>query len=109
MNGLQIAAPVQRYLDADASMNMAQFSSCFTRDAKVRDEGKTFQGVEAITAWKKASREKYTYQVQPLSTSQDGNTVELNVLVTGDFKGSPVELTYHFVLSGDRIAELAIK
>lgn len=109
MKPIEIPAPVQRYLDADAGGSDDQFAQAFVPDAKVRDEGKTIQGLEAIKAWKQASRKKYSYTVRPLTVSEDGDKVELTAQVSGTFPGSPVELTYRFVVRNDRIAELEIR
>lgn len=108
MKTIKIPAPVQRYLDADASGNDEQFAQAFASDAKVLDEGKTIEGLDAIKAWKQASRQKYSYTVEPLTATQDGDTAQLTARVTGTFPGSPVEMTYRFVLLDDRIAELEI-
>lgn len=51
---------------------------------------------------------RYEYQVQPLSAKQQGDSVYVHVLTSGNFAGSPVELDCTFVLSGDRIASLEI-
>jgi hypothetical protein len=108
MKGIDLPAPVQRYLDADSKMDDELFASCFVPDAQVRDEGRTIHGLAAIKAWKQDSRKKYRYTVQPLSLSQEAGTTVLTACLTGDFPGSPVELAYRFVLRDDRIAELDI-
>jgi hypothetical protein len=43
-----------------------------------------------------------------LAASQDGETVLLTARLTGNFPGSPVELTYAFVLRDQRIVSLEI-
>lgn len=108
MKIIEIPTPVQRYLDADASGNDEQLAQCFTADAKVLDERHTIQGPDAIKEWKQASRQKYQYTVEPLKILHEGETSRLTARVSGTFPGSPVELTYRFVLRDDRIAELEI-
>jgi hypothetical protein len=51
---------------------------------------------------------KFRYVVQPLEVSESGAEVKVRSLLTGTFPGSPVELTYHFVLAGDTISSLEI-
>lgn len=108
MKTIEIPAAVQRYLDADASGNDEQFAQAFAPGAKVLDEGKTIEGLDAIKTWKQASREKYRYTVEPLGVVRSGDSTLLTARVAGTFPGSPVELTYRFVLSDDRIARLEI-
>ena len=43
------------------------------------------------------------------ATYQDAATVTMPVRLTGSFPGSPIEVTYTFVLAGDRIASLEIR
>jgi hypothetical protein len=99
---------IERYLQADASTDENLFAECFAADAEVRDERQTIRGLEAIKDWKRDAKKKYQYQVEPLSASQDGDTVSLTARLTGNFPGSPVELTYDFVLQADRITSLEI-
>ncbi len=61
-----------------------------------------------IKAWKQASQAKYQYSIEPLSSSQEGQTVTLLARLSGNFPGSPVELTYTFVLDNGKIASLEI-
>jgi hypothetical protein len=107
---MEIALPpvIERYLQADAAADEDLFSSCFAVDAEVRDEGQTVRGLEAIKAWKRETKQKYQYRIEPLSVTQDGDTVVLSTRLTGNFPGSPVELTYTFVLHDDRIVSLKI-
>jgi len=104
-----LPAPIEIYLQADAGIDEGLFSACFAADAEVRDEGHTIRGLEAIKAWKREAKRKYQYQVSPLAVSQDGDTVFLTARLAGNFPGSPVELTYRFVLRDDRIASLDIR
>jgi len=99
---------IKRYLQADAAADENLFSSCFAVDAEVRDEGQTVRGLKAIKAWKRETKQKYQYRIEPLSAKQDGDSVILSTRLTGNFPGSPVELAYTFVLRDDRIVSLEI-
>lgn len=105
---IALPAAVERYLRDDASADEDQFSTCFAADAEVRDEGRTTKGLPAIKAWKQESRQKYQYVVDPLACTQEGDTVLLTARVSGNFPGSPVELTYTFILQDDLITSLEI-
>lgn len=108
MSSNDIPAPVRRYLDADAGDDIEVLARCFTSDARVFDEGRTIQGIDAIKAWKTQSRSRYRYRVEPLAVATEGATARLTARVSGSFPGSPVELAYRFALHDDRIAELEI-
>lgn len=105
---IDLPAAVESYVRADAGTGDELFDQCFTRDAVVTDEGRTIRGLDAIRAWKREAKAKYRYRVLPLAVSREGDSVEMTARLTGDFPGSPVELTYAFVLEGDRIASLKI-
>ena len=45
--------PLDIYLSAEASTDVARLANCFASDAVVRDEGRTITGLDAIKAWKK--------------------------------------------------------
>lgn len=105
---IALPAAVERYLRADASADEDRFSTCFAADAEVRDEARTIKGLPAIKAWKRESRQKYQYVVDPLACTQQGDTVLLTARVAGNFPGSPVELTYAFVVQDDLITSLQI-
>ena len=106
---LTLPPAVTAYLNAETSTDSEILARCFAADAVVRDEGRKIEGLEAIKAWKKASKAKYQYSVEPLGASQDAATVTMPVRLTGNFPGSPIEVTYTFVLAGDRIASLEIR
>ncbi|RKT22456.1 SnoaL-like protein [Paraburkholderia sp. RAU2J] len=100
--------PVDAYLKAETTSDTAPLENCFAADAVVRDEGRTIEGLEAIQAWKKDTKAKYQYTVEPLDLSEDGAAVTMRARLTGAFPGSPVELTYTFVLADGKIASLEI-
>ncbi|UHQ19400.1 nuclear transport factor 2 family protein [Lysobacter sp. KIS68-7] len=106
---IALPTPIKLYLQADADKDESLFTQCFAPDAEVRDEGRTIKGVEAIRVWKRDAKKKYQYEVHPLAALQDGDMVSLTARLTGKFPGSPVELTYAFVLRDDRIASLEIR
>ncbi|MGV3652405.1 MAG: nuclear transport factor 2 family protein [Devosia sp.] len=99
---------IETYFAADRDGSPDAVIACFTPDASVTDEGETHVGHEAIRSWKTGAAKKYSYTAEPvLIAVEDGRTVVTSHLV-GDFPGSPVDLRYFFVLSGERIAQLEI-
>ncbi|MFP3568168.1 nuclear transport factor 2 family protein [Paraburkholderia sp. SIMBA_030] len=105
---MTLPPPLDVYLNAETTSDTAPLANCFAADAVVRDEGRTIEGLEAIQAWKKDAKARYQYNVEPLDLSQDGAAVTMHARLTGAFPGSPVELTYTFVLAGGKIASLEI-
>jgi hypothetical protein len=105
---MTLPPPLDAYLNAETTSDTASLANCFAANAVVRDEGRTIEGLEAIQAWKKDTKARYQYSVEPLNLSQDGAAVTMRVRLTGAFPGSPVELTYTFVLAGGKIASLEI-
>ena len=104
-----LPSPIARYFEAQQSRDVEAQTRCFTEDAYVRDEGRDYQGADAISAWKKDAQEKYTYDCEPLDAKRAGNIVTVNVRLTGTFPGSLVEVDHTFTLLGDKISSLVIE
>jgi ketosteroid isomerase-like protein len=106
---IEVPAPIERYLAAEAAKDSEALGQCFREDAVVRDEGRVHRGVAAIEAWHREANATNGYAVEPLETaSASGRPVVVRARVTGDFPGSPAELRFHFTLSGDRILSLEV-
>ena len=97
---------IAAYFAADTSDG--DTAACFTETAIVIDERREHRGRVAIAQWKSEATEKYHYTSEPLAAVVSGGEATVNVRVTGDFPGSPVELRYRFTLEDDRIARLEI-
>jgi hypothetical protein len=100
--------PLAEYFLGEETTDSAVIERCFASDAEVRDEGQLYQGLEAIKAWKQAAQAKYHYSVEPLSVSQEEGSTRVRARLAGNFPGSPVEVTYRFVLQQGRIVSLGI-
>jgi len=95
---------VVRYLAAGTPDQIAE---CFTEDGIAVDERQTHHGRAQIRQWREAvARVRYRQDI--LSATHAGDRATVSCRLTGDFKGSPVELDYRFDLSGGRIAKLEI-
>jgi uncharacterized protein (TIGR02246 family) len=100
--------PIAAYFRADRSGDATAIAAHFTDDATVRDEGHRHTGREAIRAWKAQASGQYSYTVDPYAVTEDGDRTVVTAHVSGNFPGSPVDLSYRFALDGDRIAALEI-
>jgi hypothetical protein len=105
---IQLPAPIDRYIRIENSGDVEALSECFAADAVVHDEGRSYEGLDAIKRWKAETKKKYGHTVTPLEVAdRDGSTV-LKVRLSGDFPGSPVTVAFSFVLAHGRIASLRI-
>lgn len=104
---IKLPEHIDAYFAADKGDSNA-VARCFAENAVVKDEGHTYNGVEAIKQWKTDSSNKYTYTSEPFACEEkDGKTI-VTSRVTGNFPGSPVDLRYFFSLDGSKIAYLEI-
>ncbi len=99
--------PIADYFNADKRDGEA-VARCFTTQAIVKDEGRTYSGLEAIRAWKTAASAKYTYTSEPFALEQKDGRYIVTSRLTGNFPGSPVDLRYAFRLERGKIANLEI-
>ena len=99
----QIAA----YFAADQP-SVDAIARCFTMQAVVKDEGRTYTGLDAIKAWKAASSAAYAYTCEPFAIEQKDGLHVVTSRVTGNFPGSPLDLRYRFRLERGLIASLEI-
>src|SRR6201981_1877028 len=87
--------PITAYFTADGGDGEA-VSQCFTENAVVKDEGRTYNGRAAIRKWKADASTKYQYTSEPFASERkDGMTV-VTCRLTGNFPGSPVDLRFFF-------------
>jgi len=107
MQPVTLPEPIAAYFRADSDDPQA-VSTCFTKDAQVRDEGHTYDGRAAIQAWKDDSASRYRYIATPIALEKADRSHVVTARVVGDFPGSPVDLRYSFMLERGKIASLEI-
>ena len=104
----EIPEIIQRYFESETAANLEALAACFTPQATVLDEGRTYRGRAEIRQWMAEAKAKYQHSVTPLEAqARDGRTV-VSATVAGNFAGSPVTLAHAFRLRGGRIAALEI-
>jgi hypothetical protein len=96
--------PVAAYF---AATTPAEIADCFTADGVAVDDGRTHRGKNAILRWREEVS-TISFRQDFLTSRQDGDRLIVSCRVSGDFKGSPVELDYAFRLNDGRIAHLEI-
>ncbi len=104
---LALPKSIADYFAADTTQG-AEVARCFTADAVVIDEERTYTGRDAIAAWKSEASAKYDYVAEPVAIDDQDGRVIVTAHLTGSFPGSPVDLRYTFTISGDAIARLEI-
>jgi len=104
---LNLPAPIAAYFAAD-KLDGEAVARCFTKDAVVKDEGRTYAGLAAIKQWKADVSAKYTYTSEPFTLEQKDDMMVVTSRLTGNFPGSPVDLRFCFRLERGKIAALEI-
>lgn len=104
---ITLPPPIASYFAADRADPTA-VAACFTRDAVVKDEGKTHRGTAEIMAWKADTANKYTYTSTPVAIAKEGGNTVVTCHLVGDFPGGEVDLRHIFAIEGDKIAFLHI-
>jgi hypothetical protein len=105
---------ITRYFAAASTRDTDALLACFAPAGSVTDEGRMMTGHQAIRAWREGANSRYTYTTEvvgtgPLDRSTDTLGTEVIIArLVGEFPGSPVDLTFRFVLDGDLISSLEI-
>ncbi|MCJ0978914.1 nuclear transport factor 2 family protein [Rhodococcus sp. ARC_M12] len=104
MNKSQI---IDRYFELATRADSEPYFALFAPDAVVEDEGREHHGIDAIRRWR-TEVPQVRYDVLSVVESGTGSTTTAQI--SGDFPGSPVNLSYWFELAQDgRIAVLRIR
>jgi len=106
---ITLPPPIAIYIAAENQGDTETLVRCFAEHAVVRDEGRTIQGLAAIKEWKSGTRKKYQHRVEPLASVRKDDEIIVTTRLTGNFRGSPIDLRFIFVLDGDKIASLEIR
>jgi hypothetical protein len=56
---LSLPSPIALYVNLENAGDTETLSECFAPNAIVRDEGRTYEGLAAITAWKAATKQGF--------------------------------------------------
>ena len=105
---MNVPPVVAEYLEAERAKDARRLALCFAENGLVRDEDKERRGRAAIRQWKEKADAKYRYVSEPLAASAHQDTVTVSARLTGDFPGSPVELSQVFTIDEGKIVSLEI-
>lgn len=110
--GSDLPHPVQAYVTACNSFDLAGLVAAFADDALVNDRQREYAGPDAIRGW--AAREIIGDRVTMAVTTTEvrGDNVAVTATIDGDYDKTglptPLSLTFYFSVAGDRISQLVI-
>jgi len=105
---LHLPDAIQTYFAVSNGGDISRLAACFCAHASVTDENRTHQGIAAIEAWQQEARQAFTYSVEPLAVTQQGDSLSVTARLVGNFPGSPLQLNHLFLLQDDQIRSLEI-
>ena len=100
---------IDRYFSATNERNNTVAAECFDPDASVFDEGEQLTGLESIQRGLQQTQQKYQPMIQVLTAERNYGEVWVKANVSGQFKGSPIQLNYVFALQDGKISRLMIR
>lgn len=106
MDTLILPEPIAAYFAAEHKPEA--LARCFTAQAVMKDDGHTYTGVDAITAFMAEASAKYSATSVPFASEREDGLQIVRAKVTGNFPGSPIDMSYRFRLERGLIASLEI-
>jgi hypothetical protein len=103
---MQLPEPIETYFHAENQGDVDTLEACFSPDAIVRDEGRTYEGLAAIKTWKAQTKQAYNRTIEPLQISQRNGRTVVTTKVSGSFPGSPVTLDFSFLVENNKTLSL---
>lgn len=98
--------PIAAYFAAEH--NPEALARYFTPQAVMKDDGHTYTGVETIKAFMAEASAKYCATSIPFALERGEGVQIVHAKVTGNFPGSPINLSYRFRLERGLISLLEI-
>lgn len=108
MTSITLPPAVAAYLSANNAGNAEIAALQFTATACVKDDGQDIRGRTAIQVWKQMALDRYSATITPKGLLSVDGSVLLTALVSGNFLGSPIDLTFRFGLVDGLIDRLEI-
>ena len=105
---MKLPSIIADLLTAQEKYDSNAFSECFSDDAVVFDEGKTYRGKKEVRQWNEMTNTKYKTKYEPLEVTTKGDKITLKAKISGTFPGSPAIIKYHFETKNDKITSLHI-
>ncbi|KAB8038532.1 nuclear transport factor 2 family protein [Janthinobacterium aquaticum] len=106
MHTLTLPEPISTYFASEHDSEALK--QCFKDDAILKDDGHTYEGIDTITAFLAAASVKYNATTVPFDMKNNDGFHVVMAKVTGNFPGSPANLSYRFGLDHGLIESLEI-
>jgi len=107
--GTALPEIILNYIAAANDGRIDEATACFAQDARVHDENHDHQGLDEIREWIAETTESSQPRNEVLSSTGEEGTHTVISEISGNFPGSPVELEFHFVITGGKISSLSIQ
>ena len=105
---LQLPLPFADYVDANARLDLDGMLKTFAAGAVLLDNGKRFEGHDAIRGLLKEMVVDLKAIFTPDAVRHEGGVVVAEGPAHGDFPGSPIRFTYRVQLEGDAIRTMEV-
>lgn len=105
---MQLPKPIADYIEANARLDLDGMVAPFSPDAVFIDNGKSFEGQEAIRHLFENEVIAVKAIFVPDTVREEGGNVIVEGPAHGDFPGSPLRFTYRFTLSNGAIETLEV-
>jgi ketosteroid isomerase-like protein len=106
---MKLPSIIADLLKAQDKYDSMAFSECFSDDAIVFDEGKTYRGKKEVRQWNEMTNAKYKTRYEPLEILDNGDRIILTAKISGTFPGSPAIIKYRLETKNGKIASLRIE
>lgn len=107
MSSLALPETIAAYFAAQHDPDA--LARCFTAHAVMKDDGRTYTGVDAIKAFMAEASARYSATSVPVASEREDGFQLVRAKVSGSFPGSPIDLSYRFRLERGLIESLEIK
>ena len=105
---LDLTPPISTYFETRNAHDAARTAALFTEHGRVHDERNDHRGRDAIQTWADGTSRQYQMTQTPRTVREEDGATLVTAEVAGTFPGSPIELSFRFVVEGERIKELEI-
>jgi len=104
-----LPATIRDFLAAHVTRDADTALGCFSPDAVVVDDGRTFRGSSEVLDFLGNAGAEFRYTTELVGAERvDEQRWVAHHHLEGDFPGGEADLAYRFTLVGDRITELVI-
>lgn len=105
---IELPSPIANYVEANARLDIEGMLKPFKPDAIITDNGKRFEGRQAIRQLLEDEVIPVKAIFMPDSVREEDGAVVVEGPAHGDFPGSPLRFTYRFQLTNSAIETLEI-